>query len=402
MNGNTLRKIDISFIIAGILFFAYFLFRLIDQSKIIFYFPFEYINDVSGYIAILHFFDTYGFMANVSNWYNGFILFSGYPPGFFFFAEPFLLIFKNFGLTFFILLIFLYIVGFFVINAIGKAINLDIKKRLFLFCFYFFNPILISHFVRMMRLPALFSVIIMLILILILFYFKDRDLSYKFIALFSFFYSILVISHPPEFILFNFLLLGFFLIKSNKDKIKIIYASLIGLLMSSFWLVRFIYYSTKNYILVDYSVQLSEFSVFYLSAQLTNFILPAALVILFFMYIKNKEDKLNDMLFFGPVVLLAFLHFFRLTLFIPVIGKIYSAPYTAFFTFFIVLFLIKIDFKYFKFRSVVPYFIISGSVLFIISGFIFTERFLVPSDVDYRIVDVLGNINERYTFLGDF
>ena len=67
----------------------YFIYRLINQSQLLFYFPLDYFNDVSSYMAQLHFLKVCGFLNFCPYWYNGFISFVSTPPAWFFFALPF-------------------------------------------------------------------------------------------------------------------------------------------------------------------------------------------------------------------------------------------------------------------------------------------------------------------------
>ena len=85
------------------------IFRLIDQSKIIYTFPLDLVNDGSSYMALLYFLDNCGFHNLCPYWYNGFISFQLTPPGWYFFTYPLLLIFNNYQVAYFvsILLIFL-------------------------------------------------------------------------------------------------------------------------------------------------------------------------------------------------------------------------------------------------------------------------------------------------------
>ena len=78
-------------ILVPILIFAsYLLYRLYDQSAVLFFFPLDYSNDLSSVMAQLYFLAEYGFHAIIPHWYNGsFQLFQFYYPGWFYFVLPF-------------------------------------------------------------------------------------------------------------------------------------------------------------------------------------------------------------------------------------------------------------------------------------------------------------------------
>ena len=87
------KKYNWVFYLALILLFANFIYRLIDQSKLIKYFPLDYNNDGSSYMAQLFFMKVCGFHSYCSYWYNGFTAFLHSPPGWYFFTLPILEIF---------------------------------------------------------------------------------------------------------------------------------------------------------------------------------------------------------------------------------------------------------------------------------------------------------------------
>ena len=70
--------------------------RLINQSKIIKQFPLDIVNDISAYIAELHFLNICGFHNFCPYWYNGFTSFQLSTPGWHFFTYPLYLIFNDY------------------------------------------------------------------------------------------------------------------------------------------------------------------------------------------------------------------------------------------------------------------------------------------------------------------
>ena len=63
-----------------------FVYRLADQSQLLFYFPLDYTNDISSYMAQLFFLDKCGFHAFCPYWFNGFTTFQFTSPAWFFFT----------------------------------------------------------------------------------------------------------------------------------------------------------------------------------------------------------------------------------------------------------------------------------------------------------------------------
>lgn len=118
----------------------YFIYRLIDLSKIITYFPLDYTNDISSYIGMLFFLVKYGYNAIIPNWYNGFILFKIIQPGWYFYTLPIYLITKNILLATYISTISLFIIGFVLLFIIGKNNNFSLIKVLTFFVFSLLQP----------------------------------------------------------------------------------------------------------------------------------------------------------------------------------------------------------------------------------------------------------------------
>jgi hypothetical protein len=335
-----MRTSDKIFIIPIILLAANFLYRLIDFSKIIFTFPLDTINDVSSYIALVHFLDIYGFLGNVPNWYNGFILFNTYAPGWTFFTYPLYKITSNLLLSTYLSTILLFIIGLLGIYLIGKELKISKTKIIAFFLLVFANPMMIGGILKQGRLPSLMALVILVYITYIVIYFKDKPLSARLLLL-SLFYALMILTHQAETILSSIFLLGFILIKNNKEKILIILSLILGVLLSSFWLIPFIKSTiTTQFLNLDFSNWLLNFHS-YLWNNLAGILISISLFILFYLYYTTKKENI---LLFSPLLVLNFLYLTRLCLFIPIIKYIYPDPYTDFFTFFSCLLLFSIDF----------------------------------------------------------
>ena len=127
------RKIKNSLIIGDLILFVYLVYRLINQSKILAFFPLDITNDISSHIAQLYFLKVCGFHNLCQYWYNGYELFKFYPPGWFFFSYPLLWLFKKPELATYISILIILILSFIVIYKIT-----GLKKKSFLTSISFF------------------------------------------------------------------------------------------------------------------------------------------------------------------------------------------------------------------------------------------------------------------------
>jgi hypothetical protein len=338
-----MRFSDKIFIIPIILLGLNFIYRLIDFAKIITTFPLDYVNDISAYIALSHFFVKYGYLELVPNWYNGFILFNTYPPGYSFFMYPLILLTSNILLSTFLSAIILYILGFIAIYFIGKELDLTIIKRTALYLFVYANPMIIGGMLKQGRITSLMALVIFSFIVYLVIYFKSRPITNK-IYFLSLLLALLVLTHHPETILAGIFLIGFILIKENKEKIKIIASIIIGIILSAFWWIPFLKYSIINGVLeLNFGNWLLNFKDYFWN-NFIGIILSLTLFVIFYFYYRPQQDKAILYLYL-PVLILNFLFLTRVVIFIPIIKHIYPDPYQDFFMFFASLFLVSINFN---------------------------------------------------------
>ena len=88
-----------------------FIIRIINQSKIIKQFPLDTVNDVSAYIAELHFLNICGFHNFCGYWYNGFTNFQLSTPGWHFFTYPIYLVFNDYLKAIYISIILIFLLS---------------------------------------------------------------------------------------------------------------------------------------------------------------------------------------------------------------------------------------------------------------------------------------------------
>ncbi|MDP3918481.1 MAG: 6-pyruvoyl-tetrahydropterin synthase-related protein [Nanoarchaeota archaeon] len=318
------------------------IFRLINAVKIVWQFPLDYVNDLAAYISMLHFLREYGFLGFVPNWYNGFILFKAAAPGWAFFAYPFYLITNDVLLATYLSIIALFGLGFVGILLIGKVMNLSRVKTLALYFLIYANPLMIGSVLKQGRLPEFMALVVFTFLVWLALYYKDKKVGWGVIWL-GVIYGILILTHQAETVLGGLFLLGLLIIKKNKERIYIVLALIFGLMISSFWLINFIKGAKELGVLdLNYGNWLLSFDQF-LFGNLALIVLP--LGVMFLGYLFLKESTYDNKLFFAPVLVIAFLLLFRLTLFIPILKFIYPDAYQNFFVFFGALFLVGIDYS---------------------------------------------------------
>src|SRR3989344_8501221 len=135
----------------------YFVIRILDESKILVYFPLDYANDYASHIAKLFFLNKCGLFEACQYWYNGINIFSMYPPGWFLFTLPIYYLTKNLLYSTFISELLLFFIGFLIINYFCRKFNMSFVRRIAFFALYFFNAISIGNFIRLGRMPEMFA-----------------------------------------------------------------------------------------------------------------------------------------------------------------------------------------------------------------------------------------------------
>lgn len=391
-----MKKLDKFLLFPIILLVIYLIVRLIDFSKLLFYYPFDYTNDLSSYMAILHFLKEYGFHGIAQNWYNGFIVLKFYSPGWFFFALPLYLLLKDVRIATYASLILMFIIGFVLIWHLGRLENFSKVKRIGFFAFFFANAIAIGNLIRLGRVTELFAWVVFIALFLLIIYYKDKNLDLRFMFLFIPLYFLSIISHFQETILMQFFVLSLFLVKKLKEKIRIVIYSLIGLLLSSFWWFPFVRDLRGS--LVDYYVYAKQFLSlkFILSAGL-SYIVPLVLLLVFYLYWK-RERKKSELLFFSPVLILALLVLFKIIAFIPVLNQVFPDSYIMMFLFFTLYFIFKVSYSK-KILGLIGIGVILISILSVVFSSAYTSWFIVPSGLANDTKDLLNEVDGRYLIL---
>ena len=280
--------------------------ELLQLSKITYYFP---STDLSSHIANIYFINNYGFHKIIPNWYNGYISFLVYPPGLFFLSIPFYKIINNPQIVLYVLLMLNLLIGFAGVYFLGKILKLNFIHKLFLFLSFYFNPVSITLFYIIGRLPEMLGWSFSFFYIYLIYKYKNKYLDKKFFAIIPVM-AIIILTHPSIFILSSLFLLGLFLIKSNKERTFIIICLLISLLLTSFWLVPAFDEKTT------YEIYKPFLNINLLTERILSFLTTIILAgLIFYNLRKNKKE----ILFYSPIILMSFLYVTKLAGYLPVL-----------------------------------------------------------------------------------
>lgn len=391
-----------SFLLIGVL-----IYRLIDQSKMLYFFPLDYVNDVSSYMAQLHFLKVCGFHKFCPYWYNGFTTFNFSPPGWYFLTLPLYLFFGKVTTATYISIIFSLIGGFILIYKLGHLASLSRIDKITLFALFFGNASAIGNFIRLGRAPELLSWIIFIPLFLILYSYRKKKIDNLF-YISSLLYALIIITYHSTGVLSLFLWLGFFLTRESiLEKLKVTLTIIMALAISSFWLLPFITNIFKKSAIpyLKQGTWIWNSSLSNLSINIAVFIIPLIFLILSYLYFKGENKNKKNLLFFLPTIIFGILFFLRLTPLIPIFDQIYPDPIIHYLIFFGVFFLLKIDYnqirpRIIKISNVAIILIVLISIL--ISLF-YTPYFKVPdSQIEKEFISYLPLLNERFVIVGDY
>jgi hypothetical protein len=373
-----------------------FIYRLIDQSQMIFYFPFDYYNDISSYMAQLHFLKVCGFLETCNYWYNGFTTFNVIAPGWFFFTLPLYYLIGDVKITTYVSMLLSFLIAFFIIYLAGKHFNFSRTRRIAFFVFLFTNALAIGRFVRLGRVHELFGWVCFLALGFLILYYKDKKFDkYSLLIIPSYFFTI--ISYHSIGIFASFLFLGLFLIKSKKEKLLVGLYCLAGLLLSSFWLIPFIQSAFNLSIALYYENKwLWMFNMANFWNNIIFFMIPLFYFILLYFYLKFNANRKKDFYFFLPISVICLLYFLRLTPFIPVFRNISPDPYLFLFLFFSLYFLFKIDYSKIKFIKYLPYLFVIAALLSIAFSIFSTPHFIVDKQLNANLDYIFSSFNGSF------
>ena len=378
-----------------------FIFRLINQAKILWQFPLDMVNDMSSYMAQLFFLRACGFHALCSYWYNGFTTFHVTPPGWYFFTLPLYLLFGDVKIAAYASMLLIFCIAFFAILYFGKRFSWSIPKRISFFLFFFANAIAIGNFIRLGRVHELFAWLAFCIFAFIILFYKDRPLHNKFFLV-SIFYALIIISYLAIGIMSTLLFLGLFLAKKDaRDNIKIIIAGLLGFLLSAFWTIPFLLHLPQSFIPYERNAEwLLDFSSAHLLTNIAAFIIPALFLIAFYFYYTSHGKKQHDLLFYSPLIILAILLFTRLIVLVPILNDIWQDPYLIFFIFFTLYLFFSTRFAQTPqcLKTPIPYGILAFTLLSVSISIFITPYFAEHTAADTDLIQLFPSVHHQFAY----
>lgn len=382
------------------------LIRLINSAKLIGTFPFDLTNDISAYMSQLHFLKVCGFLEWCPYWYNGFINLQMSSPGWYFFAYPLYLISGNVTAAMYLSMVVLFTVSFLLFFYIGKRFGLSPIKRIAFFLLFFANASAIGNFIRNGRQHSMLNLIWFVLLFYIIWTYKDKSIN-KVYFFSSVIYSFMLVTHYQETVLAAVLFCGLFLYKKAiKEKLLVGASFLLAFVLASWWLIPFVKgIKSSNLINLQEGLRVFEFSKEVLITNLLTYIIPLTLLILFYVYYKKNPVAKRELLFFLPILVLAFLYLFKITALIPILKNISQDPYLFIFLFFI-LFLFFKEEKFFLAQKWFGKILIFGIVLVTVGNVLlsvtYTPFFIENNPIDEEVQELLLEVEGRFYVLGTF
>ena len=379
------------------------LIRLIDEAQLITHFPFGFTNDISSYIAQLHFMKTCGFHQWCPYWYNGFVHLLVNQPGWYFFAYPLYLLFGNVLAATYASMVILYLLGFVAIWILGKHLQIDKIKRVAFYLLFFANAGIIGNTLMNIRQHAMLTLVLLVFLFTLVWYYKDRPIRWPFF-LTSVVYSFMIVTHYQETILAGLLFVSLLIYKRAwKERIAVVGAGILSVLLSLWWVKGFLTALSSSSLLTFHEgARIFEWSKEVVLTNLFTFIIPAVFIVLWW-YVKKIERKEHrDWIFFLPIAVLAILYFFRLTAFIPVIQNISQDPYLSFFLFFLFVILFTYEEKLFSrpfVSALVRWGIIAVTIGSVLVSMFYTPFFERAHSLDEEIISLFPHVDGRMLFI---
>ena len=371
--------------------------KLIEFSQIVRFFPVNVSTDLALKISELYFLANYGFHAVVPHWYNGFVVFQIYPPGWYFFSLPIYWLVGDYMYTAFISLIMMLLLGFLASYLIFK--NQGFSKKIIFFILFFMNPIIIDYIFFIGRFPELFAWAVYLFIFYLVFRYKDKKFDIYGIILLILFFSIILISHQYVAILALFLIFSLFLIKPLREKTLMIVALISSLALSSFFWIDFLRTLFDNPYAIDPTgyqrgVLLDPSSLI----SFNTFVMTSWFVIFYFYnkeFIKNKKERL----FFYSFLIFSVLVASRAITLIPFFREVPANSYNLFFMSLSLWMLFKVRFP----RDLAKVVKLSLLLIPILTSFlVFSYRPESPIPYDFVQEDIIylfSEIHERYIII---
>jgi hypothetical protein len=394
-----MKRYDLVFLVAAVLLLVNLFVRFVDQSQMMWMFPFDFVNDWSSYMTQLHFLKECGFHNFCGFWYNGFTSFLLIAPGWFLSMYPLYLVIGNVQVVAYLSLIGTYVGFFLLFFYFGKKFKFSFVQRLFWFAFFTGHAIAVGNFIRLGRIHEFFALFWLTFLLMVLLWYKGRKLDWKFLSVVPL-YTMAFLSHQTVAVLASVSLLGFVVFRKFKDWVYVVGCFVLSLLLSSFWLVPYMKSFSSSYgvdivLTVDQLVFTPEFFL----QNLASFVIPFVLLFVFVVYVvTNRYSFRNELKFYWPVVLLAFLMFTRIVSYLPVLKYVYPDTYNYFFMFFILYLFLKVRFRNLNelFLKSLLIGVVVVAIVSVLFSFLYTPFFVEHTSQDLKTMDVMSEVDGIY------
>ncbi len=394
--------------IACVILFFTLLIRLADQAQMVETFPLDFVNDLSSYMAQLHFLKVCGFLEQCPYWYNGFVHLAVSPPGWYFFAYPFLLLSGSVTFATYASMVALFVLGLCASLFLARRLGLSRVSGVAFFCFVFANAMNVGNFTRLGRLHAFLVLVLSVLFVAIVVSYRNRKLDAKFLWA-GVVYGLMMVTHYQETVLFGLLFVSILLTRTAwKERALVGLTGLVALLVASWWVVPFVrtLFAAESSLLAEWNFEGRRLLIFTPELGLTNILgiaVGISVLVCAWLLWKQKIWTRRDLVFFSPVLIFAGVFLARLPAFLPILKQISPDPYTVFFLVFAVLF-----FLWFVALGKMPAWARKGIavgliLLAVVSAFVtltVTPRFVGHSSVDKEVIGLLSDIEGRFLIFG--
>ena len=374
--------------------FSYLIYRIVNQSKILFIFPLDNPNDVCAYMAHLFFLKTCGLLQQCPYWYGGFKTFTTIPPGWFVIALPIYNATKDILFTTWIMWILTFVLAFIVVMFFGGVFKWSHGQRLLFFALFYGNAIIIGNFVKLMRVHEFLALVVMTIIGFMVLYYLYNDFniwSIFFVPLFA----LVIYLHPAEAVLSGVILGSLFLCtKYWKFLFHFVFMSIVLTLP---WLVPYIL-NFKETIGINLAITKSlwSFSWTYLPQHILVIFIPLCFFFVLYKYRNNEKNHLYIRFCFLFIVIAGLL-LFHLTPLIPIFNSVNVDAQLYLLIFFTLFYFMRIRFKW---NKLIVVGVILISILSIGVSELYTPKFREYTQLEYDMLDMFNYIDDKYTFAG--
>jgi len=362
-------------------------------------YPFEHIPDAKNHMSYLFFLAKYGFHQVVTDHWNGFVLFAGYPPGWHFFTLPAYYLTNNIATATFLSLVQSLGVGFLAIFFLGRLIKISAIQRALLFLLFFANPV-VQDYIQIGRYPEFLGWVLFIPFFTLILWYRNHKLDTKFLV-FVPLYSFILLTHVYTLFIASFLILSLFLVKDFKEKVIISLLTLLSFILTSFW-----WYDFYNTMVIRMGIKGGEELLHQGSIVSYNTLILLCFLILFYFYYRSCKNKKRELLFYSPLLILSLLMLFRLTPFIPLLNSLWIMPSNMFFLFVTICLFFQIDFSTAPLiKKVLPALLIVLSVSIFVFSFIRVD-YSIPKPSDdpqfSETLQILPEVEGRYMFIDQY